>query len=309
MAKDTSIKDWSDTSSSNSPKDSDRIKKDFADQIRNIKSVSRSLSLDKAYHSYSYGSDKDYVLWAGSENPSDFQGSSIQSLDITSSEFGWVSMSLVGDQTKKFPPRQRIIAFSSGEVNRLMGTVLTCQLHSNNTTVLTINWDELAWNSAFKYEEDMRPSAIGAQQGYDASPFNGMSGKTKIYKDDSGPFTIYLRTFGWLDPNLTNRPADARSGQVIATNTATKIGFGDPAVTSSYTSDYFVSLQVNSTSQVKNAAGEDGAGLPNSGATIITRTEKHPDKFLFYTLDTPGSSTSDKYVIWDWSISYPMRGM
>jgi len=303
--KDVDIRKWTVNSGENSPADTDRILRDFADQIRNIKSVCRSGSLDKGFEVYSYGSDGDYEVTASVDN----QGSSLANLNIVELEAGQTTITLVGDKHLEFPNGQRVYGVSSTGSKSLMGEVFSCVVDtSNNFTVLTITWDKLGYATTFRYEENMSTASAGSQLGFDAAPANGISGKIKVKNDEKDNIKVKIRTFGFLDPvgdsNNTEFDAADKKNQVIH-----PFGTMDPTLVQAYTSGYFVSLQPESMSRDTKASGGAGAGAPNKGALTVTRVRKLPEYFEFCLLDSPGAAGSNKYVIYNWSITYAMRGV
>jgi hypothetical protein len=298
--KDVTLRSWKNTSGANLPGDSEKILRDFADQIRNIKSIYRTASLDKGFQVYTYGPENEYESVSSVDN----QGTSLATLNIAEIETGTTTFTLVGDKHLEFPNGQRVYGVSSSGNKSLMGEVFSCAVNiSTGFTVLTVVWDKLGYATTFQYEKDMSTAGVGCQLGFDAAPANGISGKIKVKNQEKNNIKVKLRTFGYLDPK-DPEPEDKKS-QVIH-----PFGTMDPTLVQAYTSSYFVSLQIDSMSREKKVDGSDGAGLPDKKSFVVTGVRKMPEFFEFSLMDSPDTTGANptRYVIYSWSITYAMRG-
>ena len=283
---DTKLSDWTIVSGDNSPGDSKRVGRDLSDELRNIKSVFGTGSMDKGYLIYSYGSNGDYVTVSGG-TISETQGTDLQDLDLLKLQIGATSMSMRGDKRSLFSLDQRVFAVSLTGTTSVAGNVIS-SVHDTDDdfTVVQINWDMLGYRDSFDYEKDMRPAGVGSTFGLSARPTNGMSGRIKVKgalaKDD---IEVPLRTLGFLDPTDAWDDDNNDTQQVLSA-----FRVMDPALTGAYTASYFVSLQLESFSHDKklSPSTEDGSGAANINSFTVTRVRKYKDKFTFCLLDAPG---------------------
>lgn len=117
---DTSVEEWNAATSSNAPSDSEKIGRDLAAQIRNIKSAYKSFSVNKAYELPDVVKSGVWFNTDGMEDP------------------GFVVFQFQGNFTQNFQIGRKVIAHSPSSGALSGGVILVTQLSTTPSLVTQV---------------------------------------------------------------------------------------------------------------------------------------------------------------------------